>query len=123
MRLRAGMLAIICLVLILNSIPAAAFMYQSYYVDYYGTAVPAPHAYVPRRLVYGSDLGVGDLKSPQDVVVVDNAIYIVDTGNHRIIHTDLSFNVIRVIDSFERDGKLDKFRNPYSVFVDREGRL
>jgi len=122
-RLRAGMLAIICLVLILNSIPAAAFMYQSYYVDYYGTAVPAPHAYVPRRLVYGSDLGVGDLKSPQDVVVVDNAIYIVDTGNHRIIHTDLSFNVIRVIDSFERDGKLDKFRNPYSVFVDREGRL
>ena len=28
-----------------------------------------------------------------------------------------------MIDSFEKNGKLDKFRNPYSVFVDAEGQL
>jgi len=117
------MLTIVSLVLILGCTPVAAVMYQSYYVDYYGTAVPAPHAYVPSRVVYGSDLGLGDFKSPQDVVVADDGIYIVDTGNNRIIHTDLSFNVIRVIDSFEKNGQVDKFRNPYSVFVDAEGQL
>ena len=76
MRLRAGMLAIICLVLILNSIPAAAFMYQSYYVDYYAPLSGSPRL-CPAQLVYGSDLGVGDLKSPR---MSWTAIYIVDTA-------------------------------------------
>jgi len=102
---------------------AGAVMYSSYYIDYYKTAVPAPHAYVPSRIIYGADLGVGELKSPQDVYTAGDAIYIVDTGNNRIIKTDLQFNVVQVIQQFQKDGQKDSLSSPYGVCVDKYGQL
>lgn len=112
------------LVAVLSTSPVGAVMYRSYLVDFYKDAVPAPDAYVPTKVIDGRALGVGELKSPQDVFVAnDDSIYIVDSGNNRIIHTDSAFNVINVIQSFEKGGQTDTLKNPYSVFVDSHGQL
>ena len=45
--------------------------------------------------------GVGDFKQPNDLYVTrDGIVYILDSGNNRIIVLDDDWNVIRIIDGF-----------------------
>ena len=98
--------------------------YESYTYDPWGEAVPAPLPYVPQQAIEGRNLGIGDFRSPQDVFVApDNSIYILDTGNHRVVHLDENLNLIRVIREFDNGGVPDTFRNPRGIFVTQEGAL
>src|SRR5690606_25199125 len=88
-------------------VPVSGFAvpYTSYTYDYWGQPAPAPHAYLPSTVIRGWDLGVGPLRNPNDLHVSDAGnIYIADTGNNRVIVLDPEWNLIRVVDSFERDG-------------------
>lgn len=59
---------------------------QGYTYSYWGEAVPAPAAYVPGRVIDGNSLGIGAFNSPVDLFVDEkNQIYVLDSGNHRII--------------------------------------
>lgn len=103
---------------------AEAVPYRSYIYDFWETAVPAPQAYLPARVVYGTDLGVGDLDSPQDLFISpEGRLYIADAGNNRVIVCDRDWNVELVIDSFTIDGREDGFNNPRGIFAGREGRI
>ena len=104
---------------------AASLPYDTYNYDYREDAVFTPAAYVPDGSVSGVALGVGAFSSPQDMCVApDGNIYIADTGNNRIVVTDASMKkVLRVIDSFERDGQLDSFNAPYGVAVSEKNEL
>lgn len=102
--------------------PAAAIPYDSYTYDYWNMMVPAPHAYVPAQVIYGQDIGVGSFKTPHDIFVAENNhIYLVDTGNNRIIHMDSDWNVLRVITEFDNQGKADKFNTPRGIHVAANG--
>ena len=104
---------------------AASLPYDTYNYDYREDAVFTPAAYVPDGSVSGVALGVGAFSSPQDMCVApDGNIYIADTGNNRIVVTDASMKkVLRVIDSFERDGQSDSFNAPYGVAVSEKNEL
>lgn len=107
-------------------VPVNGFIvpYTSYTYDFWGEATPAPHAYLPSTLIQGADLGVGPLNRPQDLHVSPNGnIYIADTGNHRIITLDSDWNVIRVIQTFERFGSADRFSSPAGVYVTEDESL
>lgn len=96
--------------------------YESYNYNYYEEAIPAPAAYVPDRVVSGADLGVGDFVEPSDIVVDDNGlIYIVDSGNNRIIRVSAEWQVQDIISGFDNGGKQDAFSNPTGMFVDGDG--
>lgn len=104
---------------------AASLPYDTYNYDYREDAVFTPAAYVPDGSVSGVALGVGAFSSPQDMCVApDGNIYIADTGNNRIVVTDASMKkVLRVIDSFERNGQSDSFNAPYGVAVSEKNEL
>ncbi len=112
-------MAIISLVVTMGVPTAmASAPYEAYTYDYYKDAVPLPAPYLPDRAVSGSSLGVGDFNQPNDMFVTeDGFIYILDSGNSRVIVLDTDWNVLHVIKSFDNNGKEDGFANPGGLFV------
>jgi tetratricopeptide (TPR) repeat protein len=74
--------------------------------------MPSQVGYVPHR-EFGLKLG---LSNPSDLFIdsQDN-LWVVDTGNHRVIKTDLYGNVLMII------GGAGKLKNPEGVFVTDDG--
>lgn len=111
------------LLLIVFAAPAAASS-DGYTYSYWGKAVPAPEAYAPAKVIYGTDLEIGPLSSPQDLFVGrDGQTYVADTGNSRIVVLDGQFGVVRVIAGFDNGGKKDGFNQPEGVFADSGGHI
>jgi hypothetical protein len=113
------MLIVISLIATIGVLPISAQTpYEAYTYNFYRDSVPLPAPYLPDRSVMGSDLGVGNFKDPNDMYVTeDGFIYILDSGNNRIISTDSEWNVIRIITTFDNAGKSDTFKNPGGIFV------
>lgn len=92
--------------------------YTSYTYDYWDKAVPAPHAYLPKRMITAAELGIDSLNLPGDLVIdAKSNIYIADTGNNRIVHLDSNWKVVRIIDHFINEDKKDTFVKPKSLAV------
>ena len=107
-------------------VAAQALPFQGYSYDYWGWLIPAPAAYVPVRSWMGSDIGetVGNFVTPASLhVCPDGNIYVVDTGNNRIVVFDEQLNLIRVLDGFYKDGVWQTFNGPRGVFVTQRGEV
>ncbi len=90
----------------------------SYNYSFWGDSVAAPAAYQANLLLNGESLGVGAFNKPNDFHVTnDNLIYVMDSGNNRIVILDLKFKVVATIDSFVHDGQSETFSNPQGLFV------
>ncbi|MDI9458508.1 MAG: YIP1 family protein [Bacillota bacterium] len=95
--------------------------YTSYLYDFWEKAVPSPQAYLPSKIVRGEDLQVGALNNPNDLFVSEQGeIYILDTGNNRVVVADQDFKLLREISAF---GDGDSFSSPMGVFVTPEGHI
>jgi hypothetical protein len=117
-------MVVVALVALCTVQTSAEIPYRSYIYDYYKHPRPSPQAYLPERVVTGRSLGLTDFNKPDDVFVDSNqTVYIVDTGNSRIVHTDSEFNLLRIIAEFDRDGSPDRLKNPSGVFVDQLGQI
>ncbi len=102
----------------------AGIPYPSYTYNIWGEAVPAPQAYVPLRVLDLNSVGAGTLKDPQDIVVgSDRTIYVLDTGNSRVLCLTEDGGLVRVISEFDNSGSADRFRNPRGLFVTDEGEI
>ncbi len=117
------MLAILLMILLSTVAGAMTNVpYPSYNYNFWQQMVPAPHAYIPVRALRGSDLGIEDFRAPQDLFVAPRGeIYIVDTGNNRIVCMNEKFELIRIITTFEKNGRPDKFNRPTGIFVRENG--
>ncbi len=107
-------------------VPAAGFVvpYQSYTYDYWGQPAPAPQAYLPVSIIRGRDLGVGDLRNPNDLhVSASGHIYIADTGNNRVIVLDPEWRLVRIISEFENAGGTDRLNGPRGLYVTEDESL
>lgn len=101
-----------------------AVPYSSYTYDFWGEAVPAPHAYLPSLIIKGTDLGVGDFSAPSDLIVSeDGNIYIADAGNNRILIFDPNWKLLQTIETFMNNGVEDSFARPQGIFVTEDGSL
>lgn len=116
--LRTPILILVLLQIFLNAQLSLAAVYPSYTYNFWGEPVPAPQAYLPLTIIDGTTLGIGAFNSPQDIFVTkDQDIYVVDSGNNRIVVLDSQFQLQRIIDSFDNGDQTDRFRNPSGVFV------
>jgi len=98
--------------------------YDTYTYDYWGFAVSTPAAYVPSKTVFGEKLSCNSFKDPQDMFIADDGtIYVADTGNNRIIVLNSDMEVLRVINSFNNNGKEDTFNTPSGVCFTDNGDL
>lgn len=111
--------------LTIDALPSAASApYESYTYNYYEDGVRIPAPFLPERSVSGADLGVGDFIDPNDMyVTADGRIYILDSGNRRIISLDKNWRLIREITVFDNNGKEDGFANPGGIFVTEDKRI
>lgn len=100
--------------------PTSAYTYSRYK----GVSVlPSPSPYTVAYVVRADGLGV-PLKEPQDVTADGQGrFYISNSGANNILCTDASFNLLRVIDGFDRAGKRETFQNPSGCFVAADGTL
>ncbi|RCW48428.1 hypothetical protein [Paenibacillus prosopidis] len=90
----------------------------SYNYSFWGDTVASPAAYQATTLLSGPGLGVGPFKDPSDLhVTPDKQIYVLDSGNNRIVILDEQFNPVTTIDSFDRGGQADTFQSPQGLFV------
>jgi tetratricopeptide (TPR) repeat protein len=119
-RKKPFLLAAVVILIVTICVPAASASapYQAYTYDYYRDAVALPAPYLPDRAISGSSLGVGNFNQPNDMFVTqDGFIYILDSGNARIIALDSAWHVQRVIKSFDNNGKQDGFAGAAGLFV------
>ena len=94
--------------------------YRGFTYGYWGNPTPAPAAYVAVKSISARHISpeLGAFSMPQDVFVDrNNIIYLLDTGNNRIIVFDGDLNLLNIIDSFVMDGNLETFNGPRGIFV------
>jgi len=98
----------------------AAVPYQGYTFNHWGGLIPAPVSYTATRVITAADIcpELGSFLRPNDMAVdKNNIIYVLDTGNNRIVAFDQDLNLVRIISYFDRDGITDTFNNPGGIFV------
>lgn len=123
--------------------------YEGYSYDWWGDPVPSQTGYVVDRVVTGLDFGsgtryntdaqlkaiseqtgsevtknveIGELKEPQDLFIdrETQSLYIVDSGNHRILVTDVTYSRAFTVMDYFYNPKTDKYetlKNPHGIFV------
>lgn len=97
--------------------------YDTYNYDYWEYIVFTPAAYVPGETISGVALGIGNFSDPQGIyTAADDAVYIADTGNSRIVILEPDLHTVRdVITTFNNGGVEDTFNKPRGVTVDMDG--
>lgn len=127
--------------------------YESYNYDAWGSAVPSQNGYIVKDTITGADMGLEQLSDPESPLFIsetepaelndakdfylspNNEFFIVDTGNNRIIRTDINFNLIACYKTFTgsklteevtlEDGTTEErvvtdLKSPYGIFVDED---
>ncbi len=98
--------------------------YNGYVYDSWGDAIPSQVGYVPEKTYSGITLGVGAFSAPEDFFVDEetNLIYVLDSGNKRVVVLDQNFNHVQTIDRFTLNGEPSPLNLPQSIFV-ADGKL
>lgn len=95
-----------------------------YRYDAFFRAVPAQSVYVADASYNGQELGIGNFVSPSDLYVYDDSlIYILDSGNNRIVALDEGFQVVQVIDSIAAEGEELDITGAKGIYVSPAGEI
>jgi len=86
--------------------------------------IPSLNGYLPEDVYVGADLGTGGLNAPKDLCFdTEGNLYIVDTGNSRIIKLNENLELQAVIKNFDNNGQTDSFNQPEGMFITKEGNI
>lgn len=101
--------------------------HYTYTYDCWGIDRESPDAYSVTRTITGSDYKCGNFNDPQGIYVVDKEVYVVDTGNDRLVHltyTNDTFQFVEEIASYtDAEGKKQKLKAPEDCYVTKEGEI
>ena len=97
--------AVLCSISVSAAIPYTSFTYDSY-----GNAVETADLYEPDVVVNGSEFSSIRLKQPTDMFVVSNKVFILDSGNSRIVVLNDNLELERIIDSININGEVQKLQ-------------
>lgn len=125
----------------------------SYSYNAWGKAVPSQNGYLVKDTITGKDMGLDQLSDPESPLFVSekepnalndakdfflsskNEFYIVDTGNNRILKTDVNFNLLACYKTFtgsklteevvDETGatvtrEVTDLKAPYGIYVDND---
>lgn len=100
---------------------AAEVPYNNYCVTEWATDAAAPVAYTPQMTVTRIEAEKPDFLEPQDLYIRDGEIYVLDSGNSRIVVLDSNLQLIRVIGKFTGSGgETLTLNKAQSLFVDEK---
>lgn len=100
---------------------------DTYIYDYWGEIEKSPDVYRVSHVFYADDLKLGSpMRSPSSLFCYEDKVYVVDTGNNRIVeftygeNKTLVFN--RIIDRFNSNGQenvVETFNGPTDIFINK----
>lgn len=114
---KAALFLIFAALCVLCTFPVSAEQYKSYSYSSKAGAVAAPCSYSFKEAEY-----FDGLKNPQDLYIIGNTVYLLDTGNNRIIVTDTGFESFSVISELKNTEK-SSFNEPKGIFVNPAGEI
>ena len=126
-------ISVFCLLFVLITVVAipveAASMYQTYTYSIDGKALHSPDAYVAQGTVEAATMGLDlSLLNASDIAVDENNnVYVVDTGNSRVICLDPYYRVRKfadgtdmILDTFLNGQRIeDSFKEPEGIFISK----
>lgn len=118
---------LLCATLILSvAISAGAVSADNAYIyDSWGNVVDVPSGYEINQTIGGSN-GTA-LKSPMDMYYRNDTLYVLDSGNSRIVLFDKNYNYKSEIKEFytleNGDKKMTSLNEPQGIFVTLDGRI
>lgn len=124
----------LCLGLLCGLLPAVgasastqvqAVPYQSYTLDAYGEPVVNKASYVPSALYQAHDWGISTLSEPQDICYDSRTkgIYILDSGNSRVVVLNEDYTLNRVYENIQLDGETVDFYQARGISVNHKGQI
>ncbi|HIW73428.1 MAG TPA: YIP1 family protein [Firmicutes bacterium] len=119
---------LLCLLLTLPltalSVSAKNFVpYLGYEYNQEEESVPAPVVYEPEAHYLGAEIGAGAFSNPTDMCFYGGELYILDSGNSRIVVTDPDLRPLRVIDTLEYNGEALSFAGALGLYVCHDGAI
>lgn len=110
------------LLLILFLIPAQTYAeepYRGYNYNSYYASVPAPNIYGQDRCITGGTLGIKSFNNPEDIFVEKETqiVYVLDSGNKRVVMLDDNLGYMGVIDKYYDNGKEMEVGNMTGIYV------
>ncbi len=97
--------------------------YTGYTYDIWGRSIPAPSGYAAKAVFYPQDTEAGAIKGARDLFVYGDELYIVDTGNNRIVVFDKDYAFVRQYTEFAMpDGSATTLSSPTGIYI-RDGRM
>lgn len=91
---------------------------KSYYYNPEGLPVSSPNPYSFDVEIDGNSYGIGQFIEPEDMVVdSDNNIYVLDSGNKRVVIFNSDKELVRVITEFMYKGEALALNGPQGMFV------
>ena len=115
---RAGILTLMVAALLgVVSQASAAETYSGYHYNEWDESVPTPNGYLVQDTVRGEELESSAWLAPKDLYVYNNMIYLLDSGNNRIVIMDENFSVKQVLDTFSREGDPYQLNAPSGIYV------
>lgn len=118
------------LALVLACAPVSALAEASYtYVyDFWGEYQECPDAYNVSAVITSADLGLEKpIKNPQGLYAHGNSLYLVDTGNNRIIELNRvsveKLEVVRIIEGFNGGPEPHTFNSPMDIAISEDGNI
>lgn len=123
-----GCLLVFCLTLtaLCTQASGQSIPFDAYTYNEWGEAVASPSGYGAAYSFSLKGTQAGGLKEPSDMAycAASGALYIADTGNNRIVVTDLEGKNARALSSFSTgDGGVETLNAPGGIFVDSGGTL
>lgn len=98
--------------------------YHNYNYNEWDQSVPSPAGYYPEFAFDGDDLGIDSFVSPQHMFVHSNQyLYLLDSGNSRIVVLDSDFKLLSVLDEFHSENGSENLNNPSGIFVTEDGMI
>lgn len=92
--------------------------YYSYRYDHWGSPVETAQTYLPETVISGDSLGCGAMKLPTDLAVTsDNRVYILDSGNGRVLVLDDSLRLQDTLLPTDEAGEPLALSEPSSLFI------
>lgn len=104
------------------SVSADSVPYASYTYDCDGNVVESGSVYSPMCVINGEGLNVGGFSGPADLFERDGYLYVLDSGNSRIVKTDIRGSFAKKIIPAESGEEID-LTKATGIYVDAKERM
>ncbi len=106
-----------------GTVNISAASYPGYNYDSWGNSEPVPNGYTVYSVLRTPADSSVTFKSPTDIYSQNGLLYVLDSGNNRVLVLDSEYKLIRMIENFiTADGQPYFLNQPNSIFVTENGK-